>query len=270
MTQPVLASTLHDPRASMLDQILRVLPSLQTIFPAITVRTSSTTHPDMIHVLRTAGITVDDRPAPAGDGHKLGLARSQAVSLALQNTSPFILYCDFDRTLHWAEHYPAELAETGERIQEFDFTVLGRTGHAWQTHPRVQRDTEAIINHVFQLITNLDWDVCSGARGLSRRAAQALLSGCKDENLSTDVSWPLYLRSLTSSNFGYTQTCILTEGLGFETQDRHSPEVQAAGGLDAWLNQFDADPQRWLERLELAAGHLRAMLQFVDKPADNS
>ncbi len=252
----------------MLDQTLRVLPVLQSIFPAIAIRASAVTHPHLSRVLRSAGVTVDDHPAPTVDGQKLGLARSQAVALALQTSSPCILYCDFDRILHWAEHYPAELAWIGDRIQDFDFTVLGRTERAWQSHPRVQRETEAIINHVFQLVTNLDWDVGAGARGLSRCAAQALLSGCHDENLSTDVTWPLFLRRLASSNYGYTQACIFAEGLEFETQDRWPHAVQAAGGQEAWLHQFDADPQRWLERLELAGGHLRAMLQFVEQPAD--
>jgi hypothetical protein len=188
--------------------------------------------------------------------------------MALQQSPSFILYCDFDRVLHWVEYYPVELDNVSQRIQGYDFTVLGRTERAWQTHPRVQRDTEAIINHVFQLVSGLDWDMGTGARGLSLQAAQVILSGCADDNLSTDVSWPLYLRGLDPTRKGYTQACILTEGLEFETQDRHSDAVKTAGGLDVWLYQFDADPQRWLERMELASGHIRAMLKYVKPPVD--
>ena len=47
-------------------------------------------------------------------------------------------------------------------------------------------------------------------------------------------------------------TCA-TEGLEFETADRYADQVAAAGGLDAWIAQLDADPQRWVERLELRA-----------------
>ena len=254
-----LAATLHNPEGSMLDQAVRVLPTLTALFPVITIRASAATHAGLVETLRNAGACVDTRPAAAADGQKLGLARSEAVTLALEHSPAYLFYCDLDRALHWAEHYPAELADTSRRLQDFDFTVLGRTERAFLSHPRVQRDTEAIINHVFQLVSGLDWDVGAGARGLSRRAAEAILSGCHDENLSTDVSWPLYLRSQA----GYRLGSILTEGLEFETQDRHTAQVEAAGGLDAWLEQFDADPQRWLERLELAGSHLRAILPFA-------
>ena len=263
MTSTVLVCTLHDPHADMEEQTRRVLPTLGGIFARVCVRASETTHPELLELLQAAGAAVDNRPAPAGDGKKLGLARSEAVALGLQTRAQFLLYCDFDRALHWAEHYPAELAKTAELVQAFDFTVLGRTPRAWQTHPRVQRDTEGIINEVFRLVTGQGWDVGAGARGLSQRAAQAILTGCHDENLSTDVTWPLYLRDLDPTMTVYTQTCILTEGLEFETPDRHTQAVQAAGGTEAWLEQFDADPLRWVERLELAGGHLRAMLPYM-------
>jgi hypothetical protein len=256
-----LAATLHNPEGSMLSQAVHVLPTLTALFPAIAIRASAATHTGLVQVLRNAGALVDNRPAAAADGQKLGLARREAVALALADSPSFILYCDLDRALHWAEHYPAELADTCRRLQDFDFTVLGRTARAFLTHPRVQRDTEAIINHVFMLVSGLDWDVGAGARGLSGAAARAVLDGCHDENLSTDVSWPLYLRSQTGFRLG----SILSEGLEFETQDRYSVQVEAAGGLQAWLDQFDADPQRWLERLELAGSHLRAMQPFASQ-----
>jgi len=260
-----LACTLHDPHAGMLEQTRRALPQLLRIFPLIFIRASTATHPEISVVLQAAGVVVDGRPTPNGDGNALGLARAQAVKLAVEQAASHIFYCDYDRILHWVEHYPAELERTSRAVQEYDFCVLGRTERAWGTHPRVQRDTEAIINHAFRLVSGLDWDVGDGARGLSLRAARAILAGSHEENLSTDVSWPLFLRRHSAQEFenGYTQNCILTEGLEFETADRFAKEVRAAGGLEAWLEQFDADPRRWSERLELAAGHVRAMLAYA-------
>lgn len=252
-----LAATLYDPEGRMRSQAERVLPLLCQIFEAVFVRASTSTHPRMLEAFREAGALIDSSPAPAGDGQMLGLARREALAMAAKK-APFLLYCDADRALHWAERYPHELALAAEQICERDFTVLGRTERAFQTHPAVQRDTERIINHVFQLVSGWDWDVGAGARGLSAAAAHAILAGCMDQNLSTDVSWPLYLRSLNAFSLGY----LPTEGLEFETPDRFANEVADAGGLEAWLKRFDSDPQRWLERLELAGGHLRAMLEF--------
>lgn len=261
MPDVALAATLHDPEARMLAQARQVFPVLAGLFPSIDIRASASTHPAMLEYLRLAGVRLNNQPAPGGDGQKLGLARQDAV-VAASEKAPFILYCDADRALHWAAHYPEELAQVAGRIREHDFTVLGRTDRAYQSHPAVQRDTERIINRVFHLVSGWDWDVGAGARGLSRRAAEAIAAGCNDEELSTDVSWPLYLRSCGGFSLGY----LPTEGLEFETQDRYEAEVRAAGSLDAWLADFDSDPARWLARLELAGGHLRAMLGFSQSP----
>jgi hypothetical protein len=253
-----LAVTLHDPENRLYEQARRVLPVLAEVFSAIALRPSATTNPGVLSLFAAGGAHIDFSTPPAKDGAKLGLARRAAVALALKCDAPFVLYCDCDRALHWAEHHPQELAQTAGRLTEHDFTVLGRTPRAFDTHPRVQRDTEAIINHVFGLVSGWEWDVSTGARGLARCAAEAILAGCFDENLSTDVSWPLFLRSAGGFSLGYLQT----EGLEFETPDRYGREVALAGGREAWLEQFDADPQRWLERLELARGHLQAMMPY--------
>jgi len=79
--------------------------------------------------------------------------------------------------------------------------------HSFHSHPRVQRDTEAIVNHVFQVISGYDWDVMAAARGLSRPASEAILDRCFDEEISTDVSWPLCLRSLGGC-FGLTRIVL--------------------------------------------------------------
>jgi hypothetical protein len=175
-----------------------------------------------------------------------------------------MMYCDGDRVLHWADRYPEELAQVTNRLSERDFTVLGRTDRAFNSHPRVQRDPETIINHVFQMVSGKSWDVAAGARGLSRLAAEVILDGCFDERLSTDVSWPLFLRSLGGFSFGY----VATEGLEFETPDRYGEEIEAAGGRSAWLEQFDSDLHQWVHRLDMACNHVAAMIPFAGESSD--
>ena len=169
------------------------------------------------------------------------------------------MYSDCDRVLHWAEWFPEELDRVAERLAEHDFIVLGRTRRAFESHPRVQRDTEIIVNRVFEQVSGHAWDVTAAARGLALRAAQAIIEGCPDEELSTDVSWPLFLERAGGFSLGY----IAAEGLEFETPDRYSREEAQAGGRAEWLAQLDADPRRWAHRLKLAQIEVEGILPYT-------
>jgi hypothetical protein len=110
----------------------------------------------------------------------------------------------------------------------------------------------------FDTITNHAWDVTSAGRGLSQRAATAILDGCPDEQISVDVTWPLHLWLSGAFSIGYREL----EGLEFETPDRYTPEVAAAGSLTLWMQQIDADPQRWAHRLNIARIQTEAMIPY--------
>jgi hypothetical protein len=255
-----LAVTYHDPRGRLCDQIERVLPILSSTFDGLAIRASHAASERALALLSSTNAVVQrERSDQATEPPKLGKARREAIALALQWDAPSVMYCDGDRVLHWADQYPEELAQVTQRLSECDFTVLGRTDRAFSSHPRVQRDPETIINHVFQLVSDKSWDVTAGARGLSRRAVAAILDGCLDEDLSTDVSWPLFLRSVGGFSFGY----VATEGLEFETPDRYGEEIEAAGGRREWLEQFDSDLHHWVHRLHMACGHVAAMIPYV-------
>jgi hypothetical protein len=253
-----LATTYHDPQGDLCPQIRCGLPVLNDIFSGLAVRASHRANKQALTLFRDAGALVKQETPGASGAPKLGAARREAITLALSFDAPWVMYCDGDRILHWAERYPEELGHVVERLPEHDFTVLGRTERAWNSHPRVQRDTEAIVNHVFEIVSGHPWDVMAAARGLSRRAVEAIRDACLDEEISTDVSWPMFLHSNEEFSLGY----IETEGLEFETAARYSEEIASAGGQDAWLKQRDADLHRWAHRLELARTHVEAMLRF--------
>jgi hypothetical protein len=256
-----LAATNHDPDGRLYAQTARMLPFLSSIFDIIAVQATHATQERVIALLMSAGVLVrretDDRLIGLDI---LGRARRAALELALDQGAPAMLFCDFDRALHWAEYYPDELAQVATRLVEHDFTILGRTGQAFATHPRIQRDTESVINHVYATVSGHTWDVTAAARGLSRRAAAAILAGCPDESIGTDVSWPLFIQRAGGLSLGY----IATEGLEFETADRYADEVASAGGLERWIAQLDADPRRWIERLELARIEVTSALPYLD------
>jgi hypothetical protein len=258
MTDVVLALIHYDPNGALFDQTVRVLPRLQQAFADIAIFANAATAPHSIVYLRDHGVRVTAEATQVGLNH-VGWFRRAAVQLALQGSCPFILYCDFDRILHWMEFQPQELIDVAQQMSAQDFTILGRTPRAFATHPRIQRDTEAIINHVFERITDRVWDTGAGARGLSRRAAEAIVTHCLDDQISNDVTWPLCLQQLGDFALGY----IETEGLEFETPDRFTAEVAQAGGVAQWSERLDDDPQHWATRLELARIEVAAMLPFA-------
>ncbi len=258
MTDVALALIQYDPDGALFDQTVRILPRLQQVFADIAVYANAATSPRSIGYLRQQGVHVTAEGAQVGLNH-VGWFRRASVQLALHSPCPFILYCDFDRILHWMEFYAQELIDVARRLTQYDFTVLGRTERAFATHPRIQRDTEAIINHVFERVSGWPWDTGAGARGLSRRAAEAIVTGCLDDQVSNDVTWPLCLRQRGGFTLGY----IETEGLEFETPDRFPLEVAQAGSVAQWSERLDDDPQHWSHRLELARIEVAALLPFT-------
>lgn len=256
-----LSLTLHDPEGRLLPQAERQLPRLQQIFAGTAVVASPAAHPNLLALLAGAGAAIERDTAEQARPiqQRLGSARRQGLALALTLPAPTILACDADRILHWSEAHPHELADVAARLDQVDFTVLGRTPRAFASHPRVQRDTEAIVNQLFARVTGLPWDVTTAARGLSRRAAAAIVAGCPDDSLGVDTTWPLFLRQQDGFSLAYVET----EGLEFETADRHAPEIAAAGGLAAWLAQLDNNPRLWQQRLAFAQTEIAAMLPYL-------
>lgn len=252
----VLAATYHDPEDRLYVQTARILPVLIRLFSRVVIDVSDQVSQRTVSLLVDAGVVVRRRDPGAVVGFaQVGKARRSVLRDALQLGLPFILYGDGDRVLHWAEYYPEELAEALSRLVTHDCTVFGRTERAFATHPRVQRDTESIINHVFATVSGYTWDVTGAARGLSRAAAAALVAGSLDDSIGTDASWPLLLQRAGGFSFGYQAT----EGLEFETADRYSDAITASGGREHWMNQLDEDPSSWALRLDVARIEVEAM-----------
>jgi hypothetical protein len=258
----VLASTQHDPEGRLYEQARRTLPALTRIFSGMAFQVTQATQERSLALLADVGALVQREPVARQDESLFGLgrARRRALELALRFDTPNILFGDFDRIMHWVECYPDELAQVVARIPAHDFTLLGRTERAFASHPRIQRDTEAIINRVYASVSGYAWDATAAARGLARPAAAAILAGCPDESIGTDVSWPLFLQRVGGFRLGY----IATEGLEFETADRYGDQIAATGGLEAWKAQLDADPKQWAQRLHLAQVEVEATLPYVE------
>lgn len=259
--QTVLAATHHDPDARQLAQLRRVLPALAANFAGVTVFMTAQTVAETEPILAQSGVSAvwADPALPVGHGH-LGLWRRSALAAAVQGwpEADCFLFCDLDRALHWAERFADELPTALGFATGYDCTVFGRTSRAFATHPRAQRETEAIANHCFSLVSGLAWDLMSACRGLSRRAATLIVEDCDDDTVGSDCSWPLLCRQAGLS-LGYLET----EGMEFETMDRYEDELATLGGAQAWLERFDADPRQWLGRIELARAEVASALRYA-------
>lgn len=258
--KPTLAMTYHDPDGRLVAQIQRCLARIEKSFALIVVNATHAASPHGIKLLKDARALIFQNSVEEDQGPpRIGRSRRKVVTLAAQNGAETVMYCDLDRALHWAEFFPEELERTSAYIQTYDFTVLGRTQRAFETHPRFQTDTEAIINHIFSLVSGHSWDITAGARGLSRQAVELIANQSKDDGLSTDMSWPLLLASKGGFKMGYLET----DGLEYETADRYPEQVLDMGGLEKFCAYLDADPLRWINRLALALEEAQASLPFI-------
>jgi hypothetical protein len=258
-----LTVTVHQPDERLATMIEANLPLLASRYAALMANCSKETHPTILDLLRSDGAVVRVRNDPAGGIQTIGQVRRDAIRAGLAADTPHMQMCDFDRAIHWVAHYPDELDAVIAEIPDYDLLVLGRTERAWATHPAYQFETEALFNRVFALVTGQAWDVGAGSRGLSRRAVETVLAFSQEPSVGTDAEWPLLLLNQVGFRVEYRQC----EGLEFETGDRFGPEIEAAGGYEAWMAEIDAEPERWVYRAELALMIARAVVRYGSPPS---
>jgi hypothetical protein len=266
MASVTLAATVHDPEARLARQLTPAVAWLLTeTFDAVAIQSAPSTGRATLEALERLGSRIGFDPRHRrGFGH----ARREALRLALRFEARTTLLCDFDRILRWATHHGDELRALPAHLTRWDLTVIGRSGRAFASHPRVQRDTESIVNHVFARVSGREWDVTSGARAFSIGAARAIVETSPEyEGAETDTAWPMFLRES-----GFSAGYHVVDGLEYETADRHEDAVERAGGVDLWMAEVDADPREWLARLDAARRSVWAILPYVglDGPSDGT
>lgn len=256
----LLVATLHDADSRLYAQSTRLLPQIAQLYDGIAVVTTATTAQPSVELLRGYGAHVRHQSHDAPTGLPwLGRSRREALAFGVEVGADWLHFCDWDRLLHWAEYHPAELEQVAATLDRYDCTVHGRTARAFASHPRVQFDTEAIVNRVFELVSGCPWDVTAVSRGLSLQAAAFIATNSTDDSVGSDASWMLLLLREERFSMSYLQT----EGLEFETADRYQDQIAAAGGLAAWIAAIDADPHQWALRLEVALLEVKSALAFA-------
>jgi len=192
-----------------------------------------------------------------------GLGRYAVLEAALADGHTSFLSCDFDRWLHWAGRYPAELTHIPSRAERGEpppwYVCLGRTPRAFATHPLVQQHAEQATNHAFSLAVGRRVDATAGAAWLSAEGARIVLEGSTEATAATDLEWP----ALVCHHAPDRLAAMAVEGLEFETAEFFAAEIGAAGGEEAWLDSEYEQPSVWQARLELAARSIAAACQVL-------
>ena len=164
-------------------------------------------------------------------------------------SSSRIVYTDFDHLLRWIENDASELDRVLKATVEYDCAVIGRGPRSLAALPERLASTEAIVNHVYRLMTGRPSDVMMAARSFSRRAAEAIVEGCSVDSIGNDAAWPLFCEARGLS-VGYVEA----EGLTYRTNADYASDL---------VDTRDGDPRAWAERALLAAQEIEAMLPYL-------
>ncbi len=248
MPEAALAVAVADPQGHLAGKLDRLLPGLCERFGPLAVHATACTHRNVLDPLESAGASLTTAPA---DPDAIGRHRREAVALALKaGVVGHILYLDLDHALRWLENDADELDAAVGRIGRADCTVIGRGPRAMAALPRRLAATEGVVNEIFRLVSGRPWDVMMAGRGLSRRAAEAIVKGCDVDTIGNDCAWPLFCGSR-----GLTLDYLEADGLTYRTQSDYAADAE---------DRRDGDPVAWAHRVRLAAQHVEAMLPYME------
>ncbi|MEQ7125294.1 hypothetical protein ABN034_12305 [Actinopolymorpha sp. B11F2] len=174
--------------------------------------------------------------------------RREAVRLASTLDPSVVLYSDLDNALRWIE---ADRIEVERHLEELpaDFVVIGRTDRAMNACPRRLRDTEAIVNHIYQLATGRTWDLMFAVRAMSPEAASVVVEHGSEDTIANDVEWPLIVEQ---------------GGLGVAYRDADGLSYRIRQDFDADADDHDDDPIQWVARVEIANLHAQTLKRILD------
>lgn len=249
-----LAATWH-PRGEE-SRFERLLPTLAAVYSHMVITLPPDVDPQVVQALEDLNRSSAASVLPVVT-ERWAFGRHLALQTALDTPVDYVQYADLDRLLRWVETRPEEWRRTVDALQETDCLVIGRTPAAYATHPQALVQTEAISNQVVSHLLGQPVDASAGSKGFSRRAAHWIVKhAAADQPFGTDAEWPILARQ-----GGFRVDSCLVDGLDWESADRYQGAAAAAERQRQAAKEYDADPQNWAYRTQVAAEIVSAALR---------
>jgi len=243
------ATIIHDTQGKLVEPIRAAAPSLRRVFSGFAASLTEATDPRVANAL-TEALGARIAWHPTGEAI-IGLARRNAVALALEGDAARVLYSDMDHVLRWIEVDSVEMHAVLSAEPEAQLLIIGRTAEAMAAVPQRLRDTETPVNRTYELLTGRRADLLFAVRRIDRATARDIVAQSRVDSIANDVEWPLLAEQL-GHRVGYAEA----HGLQYRTIDEYGA---AADG-------YDHDPLQWIRRLEMAGDMARAMRPYLRPP----
>lgn len=244
MNTVCLVSPLHDPEARLLAELKKYGQPLHKMYRGnIAISLTEVTSTKIVHELLSLDYHVITQPEEYQS--EIGANYRQSIKKGLEIDAKAYHLLDFDRALHWVKRFPEELEKVIEVLPTYEgLTSFVRSHRAYETHPLVQRSTEATINAIASEITGKDVDIASGSLGMD--AATARLFAEKSKN----KDYGIYAELLKIAvDHKLTINTYEVEGLEWETPDQFEATIKKVGYME-WLHSFESLDQ-WEKRIKL-------------------
>ena len=256
MPRVALVSTIHDSAGWSITPLRESSPLLEDLYERRIVIATKGTSQSVIDAFEESGWFLASPRSNVGVEY-ISDSRLKVIRAGVEAGANHLHLIDTDRVLHWAAHYPDELRGVVSRISKLDFTIIGRTQRALQTHPRNQVETEAIANKVFSLIYGKEVDITAASRGISKAAVEVLAKYSHGRFFDNDSEWPTILLCLGGLSMGYVEA----EGLEWETRLKREQMTLPDGRRVDVKDYYEGNPESWVYRLMLAHRIAQAALE---------
>jgi SAM-dependent methyltransferase len=254
----VILTTTWNPRGEM-ERLNRMLPQLRQLYAHLVVVVPPDAPVELTEELEDLGFTV---VVP----QDWSWGRYMALQKALEQPGEHIHYVDMDRLLHWVETRPEEWRGSVEMLQQADCLVFGRTPAAYATHPQALVQTEMISNLVVSYLLGRTVDVSAGSKGFSRATAEFLMDHIRPGYVfGMDAEW-----LVLANRAGFGLKYVEVDGLDWESADRYQDQAASVELQERAAREYDADPDHWQRRVEVALEVAQCGLEAARKPLNES
>jgi hypothetical protein len=247
----VLTCGVHDPKAGLEWLSDKYSKKLLSMFDHVVISASPLTDKAYLQKLSDQGYIIHRRRK-----NHITTSYLEAIKQAVALNPDTILYCDFDRVMHWVHTHAKELSCVAKHIEPTGYFIGMRGPKEYATHHDALRYTEELPNAIISdfMGESSRKDYLSGCYGFSYAAAEFIIKNISFKSWATFGEWPLIMKKN-----GYPPTYAVCKGLAWENADQHQEEVKRAGSVAAYREQL-SNPAEWQKRSTMALEFVSSLI----------